>query len=93
MLNDMIENVHREMDKDSDAYYNSLEPDEDDDIPLDETPKKRKRKKRNKWLPILASVLILLLIGAAVAYFVFIRPAAVCGKGCGNAAGGRRNRV
>lgn len=77
MLNDMIENVHREMDKDSDAYYNSLEPDEDDDIPLDETPKKRKRKKRNKWLPILASVLILLLIGAAVAYFVFIRPATV----------------
>ena len=52
MLNDMIESVHREMDRDPESYYNTLEPDdEDDDIPVESGVKKRKRKKRNKWLP------------------------------------------
>ena len=77
MLNDMIENVHKEMAKDTDLYYNTLEPEEDDDVPLDEQPKKRKRRKHSRWIPIAACVLALLLIGGAVAYFVFIRPATV----------------
>ena len=76
MLNDMIENVHKEMDRDPDSYYNTLEPD-DDDIPLDDQPKKRKRKKRSRVLPILTGVVLLLAIAAAVAYFGFIRPAVV----------------
>ena len=47
MLNDMIESVHREMDRDPESYYNTLEPDdEDDDIPVESGVKKRKRKKR-----------------------------------------------
>ncbi len=78
MLNDMIDSVHKQMDKDPEAYYNTLEPDdEEDNVPLDTAPKKRKRKKHNRWLPVLASLLILLAIAGAVAYFVFIRPATV----------------
>ena len=78
MLNDMIESVHREMDRDPESYYNTLEPDdEDDDIPVESGVKKRKRKKRNKWLPAVISLVLLLAIAGAVAYFVFIRPATV----------------
>ena len=78
MLNDMIESVHREMDRDPESYYNTLEPDDvDDDIPVESGVKKRKRKKRNKWLPGVISLVLLLAIAGAVAYFVFIRPATV----------------
>ena len=55
------------MDRDPESYYNTLEPDdEDDDIPVESGVKKRKRKKRNKWLPAAISLVLLLAIAGAV---------------------------
>lgn len=55
MLNDLIDSVHKEALKDPDGYgiAGSLEPDEEDDAPLDDSgspPKKRRKKSR--WLPL-----------------------------------------
>ena len=77
MLNDLIDSVHKEALKDPDGYgiAGSLEPDEEDDAPLDDSgspPKKRRKKSR--WLPIALCCLLLIAgIGAAV-YFFIIAP-------------------
>ena len=77
MLNDLIDSVHKESLKDPEGYgiAGSLEPDEEDDTPLDDSgspPKKRRKKSR--WLPIALCCLLLIAgIGAAV-YFFIIAP-------------------
>lgn len=74
MLNSIIDSVHKDMEKeDAESYTSTLEPDEEDDIPLDANAPRRK-KRRAKWLPaVICAVLLLAVIGAAV-YFFFIAP-------------------
>ena len=76
MLNSLIDTVHKEAKKDPDGYgiSGSLEPDEEDDAPLDDTDAPKKRKKKSRWLPIALCCLLLIAgIGAAV-YFFIIAP-------------------
>lgn len=76
MLNSLIESVHKEAQKDTEGYgiSGSLEPDEEDDAPLDDSEVSRKRRKKSRWLPIALCCLLLIAgIGAAV-YFFIIAP-------------------
>ena len=76
MLNSLIDSVHKAEQKDKDGYgiSGSLEPDDEDDAPLDETDAPKKRRRKNRWLPIALCCLLLLAgIGAAV-YFFIIAP-------------------
>ena len=73
MLNDIIESLHEDPDEDDETRSASLEPSDDEDVPLEEAaPKRRKRKK--KWVPILISALVVLLAAAALVYFFFFAP-------------------
>ena len=74
MLNDLIDSVHKEALKDPDGYgiAGSLEPDEEDDAPLDDSGSpSKKRRKKSRWLPIALCCLLLIAgIGAAVYFFI-----------------------
>ena len=74
MLNSIIDSVHKDMEKENaESYTSTLEPSEEDDIPLDINSPRRK-KRRAKWLPAaICAILLLAVIGAAVYYF-FIAP-------------------
>ena len=73
MLNSLIDSVHKEAQKDPEGYgiSGSLEPDEEDDAPLDDSGAPKKRRKKSRWLPI--ALLLIAGIGAAV-YFFIIAP-------------------
>ncbi len=76
MLNSLIDSVHKEAQKDPEGYgiSGSLEPDEEDDAPLDDSGAPKKRRKKSRWLPIALCCLLLIAgIGAAV-YFFIIAP-------------------
>ena len=69
MLNSLIDSVHKEAQKDPEGYgiSGSLEPDEEDDAPLDDSGAPKKRRKKSRWLPIALCCLLLIAgIGAAV---------------------------
>ena len=79
MLNSLIDSVHKEAQKEKEGYgiSGSLEPDEDDDAPLDDSGPSKKRKKKSRWLPIALCCLLLIAgIGAAV-YFFIIAPSSI----------------
>ena len=69
MLNSLIESVHRDLENDYTA-----EAEMDPDQMAENFQKIQSRKSRNKWLPTILTVLLVLGIAAAAVWFFFLRP-------------------
>ena len=69
MLNSLIESVHRDLENDYTA-----EEDVDPDRMAESFQKAKSRKSRNKWLPTILAVILVLGIAAAAVWFFFLRP-------------------
>ena len=69
MLNSLIESVHRDLEND----YNA-ETEMDPDQMAENFQKVQSRKTRNKWLPTILTILLVLGIAAAAVWFFFLRP-------------------
>ena len=78
MLNAIIDSVHRDMAGEKlPDISNSLEhSDDEDEIPV-ESPAKRRRKPKNRWIPLAATLAVLLIAAAALVYFFVIAPASI----------------
>lgn len=78
MLNAIIDSVHRDAAGEKlPDLSNSLEKsDDEDEIPV-EPPVKRKRKKHSKWVPVVATLLVLAAIIGACVYFFVIAPSTI----------------
>ncbi len=69
MLNALIESVHKDLEKDY------LEEEEDDaDKMAENFEKVKSRKGRNKWVPTILAILLVLAIAGAAVWFFFLRP-------------------
>lgn len=69
MLNSLIESVHRDLENDYTA-----EAEMDPDQMAENFQKIQSRKSRNKWLPTILTILLVLGIAAAAVWFFFLRP-------------------
>ena len=69
MLNSLIESVHRDLENDYTA-----ESEMDPDQMAENFQKIQSRKSRNKWLPTILTILLVLGIAAAAVWFFFLRP-------------------
>lgn len=69
MLNSLIESVHRELERNYTA-----EDEMDPDKMAENLQKAKSRKSRNKWLPTILAVILVLGIAAAAVWFFFLRP-------------------
>jgi len=69
MLNSLIESVHRDLEND----YTAKE-DMDPDRMAENFQKVQSRKSRNKWLPTILAIILVLGIAATAVWFFFLRP-------------------
>lgn len=68
MLNSLIESVHRDLEKDYTKEVN------DPDRMAERFEQVKSRKTRNKWLPTILTIVLILGIAAASVWYFFIRP-------------------
>lgn len=72
MLNSLIESVHKDIEKD---YPAQSEAKANDPEQMEQTLQKaRSRKSRNKWLPTILCIVLVLGLAAAAVWFFFFKP-------------------
>ena len=69
MLNSLIESVHRDLENDYTAQ-DEMDPDR----MAESFQKVQNRKTRNKWLPTILVIVLVLGIAAAAVWYFFIKP-------------------